>query len=127
FKGAVRISVTFGVQACAVRLVSRDSSSFDESMHYRSARNALTGVLLRRSVPVPGILATHRPGAIMDKSGRQFVVRYKFADDRIKSRTKTVTSVTDVLTHKCYRCPDCALRPAVRVQDIGNTISSRHR
>ena len=41
--------------------------------------------LLRRSVPVPGILATHRPGAIMDKSGRQFVVRYKFADDRIKS------------------------------------------
>ena len=43
------------------------------------------GVLLRRSVPVPGILATYRPGAIMDKSGRQFVVRYKFADDRIKS------------------------------------------
>ena len=31
------------------------------------------GVLLRRSVPVPGILATHQPGAIMDKSGRQFV------------------------------------------------------
>jgi hypothetical protein len=31
------------------------------------------GVLLRRSVPVPGILATHRPGAMMDKSGRQFV------------------------------------------------------
>jgi hypothetical protein len=27
------------------------------------------GVLLRRSVPVPGILATHQPGAIMDKSG----------------------------------------------------------
>ena len=42
------------------------------------------GVLLRRSVPVPGILATHRPGAIMDKSGRQFIVRYQFADDRIK-------------------------------------------
>jgi hypothetical protein len=42
------------------------------------------GVLLRRGVPVPGILATHRPGAIMDKSGRQFVVRYQFADDRIK-------------------------------------------
>ena len=42
------------------------------------------GVLLRRSGPVPGILATHRPGAIMDKSGRQFVVRYQFADDRIK-------------------------------------------
>ena len=31
------------------------------------------GVLRRRSVPVPGILATHRPGAIMDKSERQFV------------------------------------------------------
>jgi hypothetical protein len=41
--------------------------------------------VLRRSVPVPGILATHRPGAIMDKSGRQFVVRYQFADDRTKS------------------------------------------
>jgi hypothetical protein len=35
------------------------------------------GVLLRRSVPVPGILATHRPGAIMDKSGRRFVVRFR--------------------------------------------------
>ena len=43
------------------------------------------GVLLRRSVPVPGILATHRPGAIMDKSGRQLAVRCQFADDRIKS------------------------------------------
>ena len=43
------------------------------------------GVLLRRSVPVPGILATHRPGAIMDKSERQFVVPYKFQDDRIKT------------------------------------------
>jgi hypothetical protein len=29
-----------------------------------------TGVLLRRSGPVPGILAGHRSGAIMDKSGR---------------------------------------------------------
>ena len=34
------------------------------------------GVLLRRSVPVPGILAPHQPGAIMDKSGRQFVGRF---------------------------------------------------
>src|ERR1700675_186899 len=32
-------------------------------------------VLLRRRVPVPGILAAHWPGAIIDKSGRQFVVR----------------------------------------------------
>jgi hypothetical protein len=31
--------------------------------------------LLRRSVPVPGILAAHRPGAIMDKSGHHFVAR----------------------------------------------------
>ena len=29
-----------------------------------------TGVLLRRNGPVPGILAGHRSGAIMDKSGR---------------------------------------------------------
>jgi hypothetical protein len=29
--------------------------------------------LLRRSGPVPGILAAARPGAIMDKSGRHFV------------------------------------------------------
>ena len=34
------------------------------------------GVLLRRGVPVPDILATHRPGALMDKSGRHFVARY---------------------------------------------------
>jgi hypothetical protein len=32
------------------------------------------GVLLRRSVPVPGILENPPPGALMDKSGRQFVV-----------------------------------------------------
>ena len=31
------------------------------------------GPLLRRNGPV-GILAAHRPGAIMDKSGRRFVV-----------------------------------------------------
>ena len=30
------------------------------------------GPLLRRNGPVPGILAAHRPGAIMDKSGRPF-------------------------------------------------------
>jgi hypothetical protein len=34
------------------------------------------GTLLRRNGPVPGILAAHRPGAIMDKSGRRFVVRF---------------------------------------------------
>jgi hypothetical protein len=41
------------------------------------------GVLLRRSVPVPGILATHRPGAIMDKSGRRFVVRLEATSQAI--------------------------------------------
>ena len=34
------------------------------------------GPLLRRNGPVSGILAAHRPGAIMDKSGRRFVVRF---------------------------------------------------
>src|SRR5260221_1202580 len=33
------------------------------------------GTLLRRHGPVPGILAAHRPGAIMDKSGRRGIVR----------------------------------------------------
>jgi hypothetical protein len=33
------------------------------------------GPLLRRNGPVPGILAAHRPGAIMDKSERRFVAR----------------------------------------------------
>jgi hypothetical protein len=31
------------------------------------------GPLLRRNGPVPGVLAAHGPGAIMDKSGRRFV------------------------------------------------------
>jgi len=34
------------------------------------------GTLLRRNGPVPGILAAHRPEAIMDKSGRRVVVRF---------------------------------------------------
>jgi hypothetical protein len=34
------------------------------------------GTLLRRNGPVPGILAAHRPGAIMDKSRRRVVVRF---------------------------------------------------
>ena len=41
--------------------------------HHRLFR---AGVLLRRGGPVPGILATHRPGALMDKSERHFVARY---------------------------------------------------
>ena len=45
------------------------------------------GGLLRRSVPVPGILATHPAGgAIMDKSGRHFAAPiFEFGDDRIKT------------------------------------------
>jgi hypothetical protein len=39
------------------------------------------GTLLRRNGPVPGILAAHRPGAIMDKSGRRFIVRLGQATD----------------------------------------------
>jgi hypothetical protein len=45
-----------------------------------------TGALLRRSGPVPGILAAHRSGAIMDKSGRPPVATSTYAE-RIK-RTK---------------------------------------
>src|SRR5882724_9020192 len=46
------------------------------------------GELLRRSVPVPGILATHRPGAIMDKSGRQFVVRFRLGRAQLLTKRK---------------------------------------
>ena len=42
------------------------------------------GGLLRRNVPVPGILAAPRPGATMDKSGRHLVGPIDFADDRVK-------------------------------------------
>ena len=35
--------------------------------------------------------------------------------NRNKSVTLNATSVTYVLTHKCYICSDCALRPAPRV------------
>jgi hypothetical protein len=51
------------------------------------------GVLLRRSVPVPGILATHRPGAIMDKSGRQFVARSDWGGKRPLERKEQRYSV----------------------------------
>ena len=71
------------------------------------------GVLLRRDVPVPGILATHRPGAIMDKSGRQFLGRFGLARRqqlRILKHQQNSNSVTYVLNQKCYLCPDCAGR-----------------
>jgi hypothetical protein len=46
------------------------------------------GPLLRRNGPVPGILAAHRPGAIMDKSGRRFVGGLKATPARSKNRYK---------------------------------------
>jgi len=56
-------------------LVGSLDSSGPNSRHTHN-RLIRAGVLLRRGVPVPGILATHRPGALMDKSGRHFVARY---------------------------------------------------
>ena len=66
-----------------------DSFMLKASQELRSCRSSERKYPWREQIlasnrPVPGILATHRPGAIMDKSGRQFVVRYQFADDRIK-------------------------------------------
>jgi hypothetical protein len=44
------------------------------------------GVPLRRGVPVPGILAAHRPGAMMDKSGRHlWAISQCEGMDRIKT------------------------------------------
>ncbi len=57
------------------------------------------GVLLRRSVPVPGILATHRPGAIMDKSGRQFVARSDWGANA-PLRTQRAKTFSQLLTKR---------------------------
>ena len=46
------------------------------------------GTLLRRHGPVPGILAAHRPGAIMDKSGRRGVVRFGLGQGPKSSKPK---------------------------------------
>jgi hypothetical protein len=46
------------------------------------------GTLLRRHGPVPGILAAHRPGAIMDKSGRRVVVRFGLGQGQKSSKRK---------------------------------------
>ena len=56
------------------------------------------GVLLRRSVPVPGILAAPRPGAIMDKSGRPF--------RRPHLSSQMTESKHQLKQQQCYRCPD---------------------
>src|ERR1700730_16204017 len=45
--------------------------------------------LLRRSGPVPGILAAHWPGAIMDKSGLRFVVHFQLIEQPRKLTKKT--------------------------------------
>jgi hypothetical protein len=50
------------------------------------------------------------PGAITDKSGRHFVARYPSQRSTESNHELNSNSVTDVLTYKCYRCPDCALR-----------------
>jgi hypothetical protein len=53
------------------------------------------GTLLRRNGPVPGILAAHRPGAIMDKSGRRVVVRFgsgQGKNSKLKPRPKAKAS-----------------------------------
>ena len=44
------------------------------------------GVLLRRSVPVPGILSTHRPGAM---SGRQLVARFELGNQETGNESVT--------------------------------------
>ena len=67
--------------------------------------------LLRRHRPVPGILATRRPGAIMDKSGPPRLITFHARKQQkfpLKKDPKNVTlkpkSVTDVLNQKCDRC-----------------------
>ena len=44
----------------------------------------------------------------MDKSEHHFVARYQLAKMTEPNNEQNSYSVTDVLTHKCYRCPDCA-------------------
>jgi hypothetical protein len=79
--------------------------------------------LLRRNGPVPGILAAHRPGAIMDKSERPFCgsvwvppkpqidPRYFTHANKPKTCNLQAQSVTYVLNQKCYLCSDCATAP----------------
>jgi hypothetical protein len=55
------------------------------------------GVLLRRSVPVPGILATHRPGAIMISLG---------ASSSSEISSQMTESNHELNSYQCYRCPD---------------------
>jgi hypothetical protein len=60
------------------------------------------GPLLRRNGPVPGILAAHRPGAIMDKSGRRFVVRFGVGRGQkaIPARRKNRNTFSQLLTKR---------------------------
>jgi hypothetical protein len=45
-------------------------------------------VLLRRGVPVPGILATHRPGRLWISLVASLLPDIQFGDDRIKHELK---------------------------------------
>jgi len=58
------------------------------------------GPLLRRNGLVPGILAAHRPGAIIDESGRRFVVRFGWQTKRQSQmvETRTLPTVTKIVT-----------------------------
>ncbi len=49
--------------------------------------------LLRRNGPVPGILAAHWPGAIMDKSGLRFVVHFQLIEQPRKPTKRRRTTV----------------------------------
>jgi hypothetical protein len=51
--------------SAGLRRISALTSDLPTIASFRS------GVLLRRNEPVPGILAAHRTGAIMDKSDRR--------------------------------------------------------
>jgi putative transposase len=52
-----------------------------------------TGALLRRSVPVPGILASHRSGAIVDKSGRPHLATFHQQKTAEQTENNPVTLV----------------------------------
>jgi hypothetical protein len=56
--------------------------------------------LLRRNGPVPGILAAHWPGAIMDKSGRRFVVQLSIDRTTKKTNQKTQNYTLDLSSQR---------------------------
>ena len=56
-----------------LRLRLRRSSALKRDL--RTSAFIRAGALLRRNEPVPGILAAHRPGALMHKSGLRSLLR----------------------------------------------------